>query len=360
MANTTTTTGKAASWSDFYESKRTEIASLKAVFDEPFESFNNITSEMKTGADLAINIASRPHNFLILTSDSNHINIIHHCYNTTKAGTTAGVGIGIYGIRRSSPFKAFDPEQAMLALQPPRPKRKDNKSKQLIPSLEMFLKSRTEDEFEGLEGDETGGNIADLAEWPNCFLAHPNVFNQLNSQRQIKASLAGIVIVEAIIATDGNPDPPNDDQQETDEENETDNLLHPDERSDKSNSIGPKCYNLLIYLWSVANGFGSSVLLTDPPDSDLVDARNQAILAELCPTTRDCPGPTSGAPTSATTYGCRHQPRPHSCPGPEPPSHDGKPTEGNRTGSEETINDLSPLHRGSRHVHLAIRKGLVG
>jgi hypothetical protein len=207
MANTTTTAGKAASWSDFYESRRNEIASLKAVFDEPFKSLNNITSEVKTGTDLAITIASRPHNFIILTSDSNHINLLHHCYNTTKAGTTAGVGIGIYGIRRSSPFKAFDPNQAMSALQPRRPKRKDSKSKLIIPSLEMFLKTRTKDEFESLEGDKEGRNIGDLVEWPNCFLAHPNVFHQLNSQRQVKASMAGIVIVEAIITTDGNPAP---------------------------------------------------------------------------------------------------------------------------------------------------------
>ena len=208
MANTTTTTGKAASWADFYESGRNKIASLKAVFDEPFESFNNITSEMKTGADLAITIASRPHNFLVLTSDSNHINLIHHCYNTTKAGTEAGVGTGVYGIRRSSPFKAFDPAQAMSALQPPRPKRKDNKPKLLIPSLEMFLNTQTEEDFERLEGDERGENVGILAEWPNCFLAHPNVFNQINSQRQVKASTAGIIIVEAIIAMDGNPHPP--------------------------------------------------------------------------------------------------------------------------------------------------------
>jgi hypothetical protein len=102
MANTTTTTGKAASWTEFYESKQTEV-------------------------DLAITIASRPFNFLILTSDSNQVNLLHHCYNTTKSGNAAGVGIGIYGIRRSSPFKAFDPTQAMSVLQPPaRPKKKDN------------------------------------------------------------------------------------------------------------------------------------------------------------------------------------------------------------------------------------------
>jgi hypothetical protein len=66
MANTTTTRGQATSWTDFYESKHhSEIASLKAVFDEPFEGFNDITSEMKEGVDLAITNASRPYSFLI-------------------------------------------------------------------------------------------------------------------------------------------------------------------------------------------------------------------------------------------------------------------------------------------------------
>jgi hypothetical protein len=74
MANTTTTRGPATSWTDFYESKRSEIASLKVVFAEPFESFNDI----KEGVDQAITIASRPYNFLILTRDSNQVNLLHH------------------------------------------------------------------------------------------------------------------------------------------------------------------------------------------------------------------------------------------------------------------------------------------
>jgi hypothetical protein len=176
MANTTTTRGQATSWTDFYESKRSEIASLKAVFDEPFKSFNDITSEMKEGVDLAMTMASGPYNFLILTSGSNQVNLLHHCYNTTKTGHAAGVQIGIYRIRRSSPFKAFDPTQAMLVLQPPaRPKKNDNK---LIPSLEMFLKAKTDEELESLEGDNQDKKVNSLKEWPNCFLAHPNIYIQ--------------------------------------------------------------------------------------------------------------------------------------------------------------------------------------
>jgi hypothetical protein len=299
MANTTTTRGHVTSWTDFYESKRSEIASLKAVFDEPFESFNDITSEMKEGVDLAITIASRPYNFLILTSDSNQVNLLHHCYNTTKAGNAAGVGIGIYGTRRSSPFKAFDPTQAMLALQPPaRQKKNENK---LIPSLEMFLKAETDEEFESLEGDDRDNKISNLKDWPNCFLAHPNIFNQLNAQRQVKASTAGIVLVEAILATD-RPEPPNNDEEDTDEGDETENLFDPKANRTKSNPIGTKCYDLLVYLWSIANGFGVAVPLTDPPDSDLVDARNQAISAELQPaeTAQAQPAPPTQLPTAGS------------------------------------------------------------
>jgi hypothetical protein len=107
MASTTTgtTKGQATSWADFYASEHTDIASLKAVFDKPFESFNYIPSEMKEGVDLAITIAPCPYNFLILTSNSNQVNLPHHCYNTTKIGSAAGVGIRIYGIRRTPPSK---------------------------------------------------------------------------------------------------------------------------------------------------------------------------------------------------------------------------------------------------------------
>jgi hypothetical protein len=187
---------------------------------------------------------------------------------------------------RTSPFKAFDPTQAMSVLKPPpaRPKKKDNK---IIPSLEMFLKTETEDQFENLlEGDDQDKKVNSLGEWPTCFLAHPNIFNQLNSQRQVKASVVGIILVEAIIATDGHPDSPNDDEEETVEGDETKNLFDPKTKakSMRSNAIGPKCYNLLVYLWSGVNGFGVAVPLMDPPaDSDLVDARNQAIFAKLQP-----------------------------------------------------------------------------
>jgi hypothetical protein len=112
---------------------------------------NAIISEMKEGAGLATTIASCPYSFLILTSNSGQVNLLHHCYNTTKTGNVAGAGIRIYRIRRSSPYKAFDPTQAMWVLQPPaHPKKNDNK---LIPSLEMFLKAKTDNQFKNLEGD---------------------------------------------------------------------------------------------------------------------------------------------------------------------------------------------------------------
>jgi hypothetical protein len=84
-------------------------------------------------------------------------------------------------------------------MQPPRPKRKDN-----IPSLEMSLTAKTGDEFENLEGNEEDKKVDRLVEWPKCFLAHPNISNQLNSQRQVRASVAGVILVEAIIATNRN------------------------------------------------------------------------------------------------------------------------------------------------------------
>jgi hypothetical protein len=56
----------------------------------------------------------------------------------------------------------------------------------------------------------------------------------------------------------------------------------------------PKCYNLIIYLWSVANGFGAAMQLVDPPDSDLVDARNQVKANELQPAPNIIQAPPAG------------------------------------------------------------------
>jgi hypothetical protein len=78
MANTNTTRRQKTSWADFYEAKCTEIASLKAVFDEPFKRFNETSLEMKVGANLAITIASHPFNFLILLTGKYTSLLVRH------------------------------------------------------------------------------------------------------------------------------------------------------------------------------------------------------------------------------------------------------------------------------------------
>jgi hypothetical protein len=62
----------------------------------------------------------------------------------TKTGNL--VGVGVYGIRRTSPFKVFSPVYTMVVLKPPGPtKRKETKAKQFILFLEMFLITETEE-----------------------------------------------------------------------------------------------------------------------------------------------------------------------------------------------------------------------
>jgi hypothetical protein len=58
------------------------------------------------------------------------------------------------------------------------------------------------------------------------------------------------MLVEAILATDGHLDPPNDEEENTDKGDKTKNLFDPKVKANsiKSNSVGPKCYNLLVYL----------------------------------------------------------------------------------------------------------------
>jgi hypothetical protein len=69
---------------------------LKAVYEEPFESFDAMTIEMKVGANLAITTVSHPYNFLILTSALDKRNLLYYCYNTTKTGNFAGVRTRVY------------------------------------------------------------------------------------------------------------------------------------------------------------------------------------------------------------------------------------------------------------------------
>jgi hypothetical protein len=88
---------------------------------------------MKVGADLAITIASHPYNFLTLAHALDKINLLYRATattqgtqqhatarnSTTKTGNLAGAGIRVYGIRRISPFKAFNPAHLMGVQQSP-------------------------------------------------------------------------------------------------------------------------------------------------------------------------------------------------------------------------------------------------
>jgi hypothetical protein len=68
----------------------------------------------------------------------------------------------------------------------------------------------------------------------------------------------------------------------------------PETKDKDQNGIGPQCYNLIVYLWAMANGFGATVQLIDPPDSDLVVARNQTAAEDLQPTPTNIQTPTAG------------------------------------------------------------------
>jgi hypothetical protein len=166
------------------------------------------------------------------------------------------------------------------ALQPPRPRRKDKKT---IPSLETFLTPKTEEELEKLEGTKLDKVVDGLAAWPNCVLTHPSLFSQLNSQHQVEACTTGITLVNPIIATNRTNASLNDKEEEPDKEDEEERLTNRKTKSNdrKADGIGPECNNLILYLWNVANRFRGAVLLVDPPDSNLVDARNQAVFSQL-------------------------------------------------------------------------------
>jgi hypothetical protein len=315
MANTAS---QVETWSSFYDSNKEEIPTLQAAYEMSFKTYDTMTQALnQLGEELVVRMATLPHNFVLLPGSSNQgkILLLHHCFTVSEPGERP-ILVGVNGNRYSSPFKAFDPDEATARLKPPtaitqtpristRSKPAGSESKHFIPTLRQFLEVEYESDFQALAGNDNGEEVETLAEWPTSFLLHPEVFACLEGIKEIRAREAAIVIIKAIVqaydpAKDGdaqrNGSSSSHDNSNRDESQEADITRNGLELSAPATG----CYRLLVFLWAISNAMGTKVETDDPPESKITDARMILTRQELMPAIRPAPAQPSGIGGFAT------------------------------------------------------------
>jgi hypothetical protein len=279
MANTTS---QVETWSSFYRHKKEEIPTLQACSDMSFEDYDTMTQALnQLGDKLVLRMATLPHNFILLPGSSTQgkILLLHHCFTVSEPGERP-ILVGINEDRYSSPFKAFDPNDATVSLKPPtvveltpriatRGKPIDSQNKNFIPTLKQFLEVDDENHFMGLSGDDTGQEVQTLVDWPTSFLLHPEVFTCLVGVKEIRAREAALILIRAIIQA-YNParEQSNQNQRSTSsnsQDDESHGADHEPQISLEFSEQATKCYRLLGFLWAISNGMGTETQIDDPP-----------------------------------------------------------------------------------------------
>ena len=308
MANTTS---QVETWSSFYINNKEAIPTLQASYDMSFEDYDTMTQALnQLGDELVLRMATLPHNFILLPGSSTQgkILLLHHCFTVSEPGERP-ILVGVNGDRYSSPFKAFDPDDATVSLKPPtavapsprvstrgNPVESQN-PKHFIPTLQQFLEVDDENNFMGLAGDDSGQEVKTLADWPTSFLLHPEVFTCLGGVKEIRAREAALILIRAIIQAYN----PAEDHGSQNRRSYSSNSE--DEESQQKIGLefsGPatRCYRLLVFLWAISNGMGTATDIDDPPESRITDARMLHTRHELTPPIR----PTLTQPTTTGAF----------------------------------------------------------
>ncbi len=121
---------------------------------------------------------------------------MHHGFTLAQPGLPPIVA-GVSGNQRSSPFKAFDPKEAVPSLEPPVTKTRSHGSKK-ITTIEQFLKVKGANEIKQLKGPTTGESVQGLTNWRNSYLIHPKIFILLGRVQSLRADDAAIIIINGI------------------------------------------------------------------------------------------------------------------------------------------------------------------
>jgi hypothetical protein len=174
---------------------------------------------------------------------------------------------------KTAPLKSLSPREATSNLVAPRTSGRSTNFRTHIPSIDPFLNCKSAREFAELNGDQDQDKIEKIAERPAMFWTHPSIFYILEGSRELPAADAGMRVISSL------------QKNCRDEENEPSPNGSEEEggtfKTWTANETSRGYHGLVIFLWALTNGMGSTVSLFDPPDSAQTDAKGQEVIMEI-------------------------------------------------------------------------------
>jgi hypothetical protein len=298
MAPNAHSTSKHTTWLSLYSEKsRGAFGALSQLEDEPLNTFDDLTKSITSSPDeLQLYIAGNALNFLILPGGAKNVRLLHHAFVMAPQPGKIPLMIGLYGNRKGSTvFKELSPSRVSEPMTPNMPMGQPSEpeapstpetppetpAQRMLPTIGELMKAKTELAFTELKGT-SATPIQVLEEWPNLFVLHPTFFAVLDGSKNLLAATAATWIIQLL--NEGDPD---DDEQS-----------HLDDEDDEPSPRALQAYHLLIFLWAVTQGLNRPVILSDPPDTDILDEKQREIQSELEGSPMQHPEPTT--PTQTT------------------------------------------------------------
>jgi hypothetical protein len=223
----------ARDWYTYFEveAQRPEYGTFDKFDDIPPQYVND-TDELKKKI-----IENNLETLLLIPGPEGTVRLLHNCSldeDQTKVS-------GIYGLKQHSPMKQVLVSALVKPFVIAATTRADNKP--FIPTIEDFKGCTSGAELTGLTGTGTR-TIDELESSPVSFWLHPHLLGAYVTQRQVKIDIIG---ESYAVAIKGMSD-------------------------EAATLITQQYYNLLVFIWAVANGYAhTSIKLSDPPDDDATD-----------------------------------------------------------------------------------------
>jgi hypothetical protein len=204
-----------------------------------FDKFDNIPPQYVNNAEelkKKIN-ENNLETILLIPGPEGTVGLLHNCSLDDDQLKVSG----IYGLKQLSPMKQVFVSSLVKPFVIAAMARADNKP--FIPTIKDFKECASGSELTGLIGTGTR-TIDELENLPVSFWLHPHLLGAYVTQRQVKIEIIGESYAVAI-------------------EGMSDKL---------ATLITQQYYNLLVFVWAVANEYAhTSIKLFDPPDDDATD-----------------------------------------------------------------------------------------
>jgi hypothetical protein len=256
-------------WCDYYRDKiEEESGTLQLIGRKQISLYDDESvSYLDNPNSLTLAIAGSEYYFALIPSALATVKVIHHCTIVTPEPGADPIILGLLGNRKgTAQFKEIKARTLTQAMSVP-PITRAGVSR-LIPTLQEMFATTDATQFTNLDGRDPSSDSTEVLKYrPNIICIHPAIFMALQGTKSTKAADAAQILI-SLLKSDNATNDGSDSSEDGTEQNEP-------------SAMARQSHTLLVFLWAVTNGFASNITPADPPDTDIMDARQQGIADKL-------------------------------------------------------------------------------